>query len=83
MMCQFIFSVLVIIWGAVYVLHRDNWIAEYGIIPTCYVLIAYPHAFQVLLTKDNICQVEGFNTIAESIYTSFKIMLNMVNFNDY
>ena len=47
------------------------------------ILIPYPHAFQVLLTRDNNCKIEGFGNIKEAIYTIFKIMLNMVDFNKY
>ncbi len=48
-----------------------------------FILIPYPHAFLVLLTTEESCQVPGFNTAPEAWYSVFKIMLNMVDFGDY
>ena len=46
-----------------------------------FVLIPYPHAFLVLLSSDTNCQIKGFNSIGEATYTTFKAMLNMIDFN--
>ena len=50
-----------------------------------FILIPYPHAFQVLLTRNNVgqCQAEGFTTAPEAWYSTFKIMLNMVDLGKY
>ena len=118
--CQFLFSFFVLIWFIYYLTEPDSWVAEYGIIMTCYlsvwsilyflqmmplighfvnsiqkmltimvqflivyffVLIPYPHAFLVLLSSDTRCEIKGFNNIGEATYTTFKAMLNMVQFD--
>ena len=47
------------------------------------VLQPFPHAFLVLLKDNNDCQVKGFETYIHGIYSSFKVMLNMLDFSDY
>ena len=45
------------------------------------VLLPYPHAFLVLVSSDTKCDTEGFESIGQAIYTTFKAMLNMVDFD--
>ncbi len=47
------------------------------------VLSPYPHLFKFLLTGEDGCSVDGFANIGEGIYTTFKVMLNMVEFTSY
>ncbi len=47
------------------------------------VLSPYPHLFKFLLTGEDGCSVDGFANIGEGIYTTFKVMLNMVEFTNY
>ena len=47
------------------------------------MLYPYPHAFMVMLKHGKDCQVPGFETIPNGVYSSFKIMLNMVDFSEY
>ena len=46
-----------------------------------FVLIPYPHAFLVLLSSDTNCKIKGFDSIGEATYTTFKAMLNMIDFD--
>ena len=48
-----------------------------------FYLTPYAHAFLTLLKGDNNCQVKDFETLSNAIYTSFKVMLNMVDFSSY
>ena len=48
-----------------------------------FYLTPYAHAFLALLKDDNNCQVKGFETFSNAYYTSFKVMLNMVDFSSY
>ena len=120
--CQFLFSLLILVWGTMYFFNPQGWFTEYGVIPTCYVsvwtvlyfiqmvpaighfvnsiqkmltimvqflivyifiLIPYPHAFLLLLSNDQECKPKGFDDIGHAIYSIFKIMLNMIDFDDY
>ncbi len=50
-----------------------------------FILMVYPfpHVFMVLLRGNDYCQaVEGFQTLFYGIYSSFKVMLNMMDFNN-
>ena len=47
------------------------------------VLSPYPHLFKFLLTGEDGCSVDGFANIGEGTYTTFKVMLNMVEFTSY
>ena len=55
-----------------------NFIIVYGI-----MLYPYPHAFMVMLKTNLGCQVPGFETLQDGIYSSFKIMLNMLDISTY
>ena len=55
-----------------------NFIIVYGI-----MLYPYPHAFMVMLKNSSGCQVPGFETLQNGIYSSFKIMLNMLDISNY
>ena len=55
-----------------------NFIIVYGI-----MLYPYPHAFMVMLKNNMGCQVPGFETLLNGIYSSFKIMLNMLDISNY
>ena len=47
------------------------------------MMFPYPHAFLSLLRGDSKCSIEGFETLWDGIYTSFQIMLNMVDIHSY
>ena len=55
-----------------------NFIIVYGL-----MLYPYPHAFMVMLKNKSGCQVPGFETLQNGIYSSFKIMLNMLDISTY
>ena len=55
-----------------------NFIIVYGI-----MLYPYPHALMVMLKNNLECQVPGFETLQNGIYSSFKIMLNMLDISNY
>ena len=55
-----------------------NFIIVYGI-----MLYPYPHAFMVMLKNNLGCQVPGFETLQNGIYSTFKIMLNMLDISNY
>ena len=48
-----------------------------------FIMVPYPHAFQVLLATDTRCKIKGFDSVGEAAYTTFKVMLNMVDFSEY
>lgn len=43
----------------------------------------YPHAFMNLLKKDGDCQVHGFENLMEGVYSTFKVMINSLDFHEY
>ena len=47
------------------------------------MLYPYPHAFMVMLKNSSGCQVPGFETLQGGIYSSFKVMLNMLDISTY
>ena len=48
------------------------------------ILIPFPHAFQVLLRGDSECDtIQDFETAAMGSYSTFRIMLNMVDLTSY
>ena len=48
------------------------------------ILIPFPHAFQVFLRGQGLCDtVKGFETIGNGIYSVFRIMLNMIDITTY
>ncbi len=47
------------------------------------IMLPYPHAFNVLVRSAPDCNTHGFEDIAQAGYTTFKVMLNMVDFGDY
>ncbi len=48
------------------------------------MIFPYPHGFMLLLKdKDDSCKVAGFESLVSGFYTSFKIMLNMVDLTEY
>ena len=55
-----------------------NFIIVYGL-----MLYPYPHTFMVMLRNSSGCQVPGFETLQTGIYSSFKIMLNMLDLSTY
>ena len=46
------------------------------------MLFPYPHAFMVVL-KTSGCQVPGFESLVHGAYSSFKVMLNMLDISTY
>ena len=47
------------------------------------MIFPYPHAFLALLKGNSGCKLEGFESVWNGMYTSFKIMLNMVDLDTY
>ena len=45
--------------------------------------LPFTHAFLALLKDETNCEVEGFETLVGSSYTTFKVMLNMVDLSTY
>ena len=48
------------------------------------ILIPFPHAFQVMLRSPDVCdKVENFDSLGQGMYSSIRIMLNMIDFTAY
>ena len=64
-------------------IQRMLYIMSHFIIVYVIIMFPYPHAFNMLLKDEDGCNAKGFETIFDGFYTTFKMMLNMVNLGDY
>ncbi len=121
--CQFLFSVMSILWTILYMRHPTSLLTDVGLIFTVFfstwsvlyfvqiipfigkfvnsiqemltvmaqfivvyviILIPFPHTFQVLLRGEDQCKsVKEFETLGMGFYSSFRIMLNMLDLTSY